>query len=163
MVFNFESDVGGNVLKFSIHSVEAYHLNLSAWQITSSCNYFLFLYLFEQVVRLEGQLMRYKGSSGSCRKERGRIKTREEENDKRGKKKIFSFLAPIFVVPLSLIVCDYPYKKKWYPPMCVVFVGTGLIQIANKVRSAWFHFEGNSKWHLYCEAWNCATERSLKA
>ena len=34
-VSNFQSDVG-NVVKFSIHSVEAYHLNLSAWQITSS-------------------------------------------------------------------------------------------------------------------------------
>ena len=39
VVFNFESDVG-NVLKFSIHSVEAYHLNLSAWQITSSISLF---------------------------------------------------------------------------------------------------------------------------
>ena len=35
MVSNFQSDVG-NAVKCSIHSVEAYHLNLSAWQITSS-------------------------------------------------------------------------------------------------------------------------------
>ena len=41
VVFNFESDVG-NVVKFSIHSVEAYHLNLSAWQITSSEKLFLY-------------------------------------------------------------------------------------------------------------------------
>ena len=52
---NSESDIC-NMVKFSNHSVEAYHLNLSAWQITSSFNIILlqlslWLSVYNQITR----------------------------------------------------------------------------------------------------------------